>query len=193
MMKGNVLQAPTEGSAGLISGDDNQRYLFNADDVKSGLVKGGDRVDFDSSGDRARDVFSVENRQSVPSTDRSYLVRPPLSQLWFTFSGRAPRYDYWVRGMLFCTLMIIPAVILDAMIFGLESEGGLFSPLAILLCAWVSLVLSVKRLRDMDKSPWMVLLSMVPIANLVVWIMIGFVPGTVGKNQYGEDPLGSQE
>lgn len=191
-MKGSVLQVPNGESAGFISGDDNKRYLFDSADIRSGSVKAGDRVDFDGNEDRAREIFIIESSRNSQLVSRRYVNKPPLNQLWFTFSGRAPRYDYWVRGMLPCILLMVPAAIIDGAIFGFESQEGLFAPLVFLLAAWVSIVLSVKRLRDMDKSPWFALLYMVPIANLIIGIMVSFVPGTVGKNQYGEDPLSAE-
>jgi uncharacterized membrane protein YhaH (DUF805 family) len=42
---------------------------------------------------------------------------------------------------------------------------------------YISIASYVKRLRDLWKSPWMVLLMFVPIANLYLWIICGFFKG----------------
>ena len=54
---------------------------------------------------------------------------------------------------------------------------------------YVSIVSYIKRLRDLDKNPWMALLTFVPLANIYLWIICAFFKGTEGQNQYGSNPL----
>jgi len=58
-----------------------------------------------------------------------------------------------------------------------------------ILMFWVSIVSYIKRLKDLDKNPWMILLILVPFANIYLWIICGFFKWTVWLNKYGEDPL----
>jgi len=55
---------------------------------------------------------------------------------------------------------------------------------------WPALALHVKRWHDRNKSGWWVLINLVPVAG-IIWaiIEIGHLQGTVGPNQYGDDPL----
>ena len=53
---------------------------------------------------------------------------------------------------------------------------------------WFSLAQGVKRLHDLDKSGWLILLMFVPIVNALFGLYMLFADGTVGPNQYGEDP-----
>ncbi len=55
---------------------------------------------------------------------------------------------------------------------------------------WPGFAITVKRWHDRDKSAWWVLIILVPIVGLI-WTMIevGHLQGTVGSNQYGDDPL----
>lgn len=57
---------------------------------------------------------------------------------------------------------------------------------AILLLAHmiICIFLAIGRFKDMNKSPWLSLLTIIP---LVSFILI-FPKGTVGENQYGTDP-----
>jgi len=48
----------------------------------------------------------------------------------------------------------------------------------------------MKRLQDMNKSPWLILLILIPLlGSLYLLIWCGSVKGTEGPNQYGNDPL----
>jgi TolB-like protein/uncharacterized membrane protein YhaH (DUF805 family) len=60
-----------------------------------------------------------------------------------------------------------------------------------IICSFLFPVLG--RLRDMDASPLWVLLTYIPIANIIFWIVLLFVKGTVGPNSYGPDPLDPNE
>ena len=53
---------------------------------------------------------------------------------------------------------------------------------------WINLALQVKRWHDRDRSGWMVLISFVPIVSIWALIECGFLRGTVGPNQFGQDP-----
>lgn len=48
----------------------------------------------------------------------------------------------------------------------------------------VSIILTVGRLQDMDKNPWLSILVILPFA----WLFFLFPKGTQGANKYGDDP-----
>ena len=52
----------------------------------------------------------------------------------------------------------------------------------------VSLGISAQRLHDLNWSAWMLLLHLVPVANLVLSLMMLLMPGTPGPNKYGPPP-----
>ncbi|CAH2213244.1 conserved protein of unknown function [Tepidibacter aestuarii] len=49
--------------------------------------------------------------------------------------------------------------------------------------------LIIQRLHDLDKSSIYALLLLVPIYNIFLILCILFKRGTIGSNQYGNDPL----
>jgi uncharacterized membrane protein YhaH (DUF805 family) len=62
--------------------------------------------------------------------------------------------------------------------------------LLILPLSWPWVALQVKRWHDRDKSAMWLLLILVPgIGGIWTWVECGFLCGTVGKNEYGEDPI----
>jgi uncharacterized membrane protein YhaH (DUF805 family) len=48
---------------------------------------------------------------------------------------------------------------------------------------------TIRRLHDLNYSGWLILLGLVPVVAIVLVILLCAKPGTVGANQYGEDPL----
>lgn len=52
----------------------------------------------------------------------------------------------------------------------------------------LSIAYGIRRLHDIDKSGWWILLSVVPLANLILGIMLLTRPSTQGNNRFGPQP-----
>lgn len=50
-------------------------------------------------------------------------------------------------------------------------------------------MLGVRRLHDLDKSGLFMLLTLIPLVNLIFMLYLWLAPGTYGYNRYGADPL----
>jgi uncharacterized membrane protein YhaH (DUF805 family) len=103
-----------------------------------------------------------------------------------TFAGRAARSEYWY-WVLFGLLVAIAAGILDGASFpDVETRPiGAITSLALLL---PGISVSVRRLHDLDRTGWWVLIgfTVIGIILLIVW---DCMKGTAGPNRYGPDPL----
>lgn len=114
----------------------------------------------------------------------------------FSFDGRIRRIEYFLSGIIGGILGGIGyALGVGTAIFGVASQsagslgiGLIFGFVVIIASMWFSLAQGVKRLHDVDKSGWLILLCFVPIANLVLGLYMLFADGTVGPNSYGADP-----
>lgn len=98
------------------------------------------------------------------------------------FEGRAPRREYW----WFTLFQLIVLVVL----FVLSRASVAFLVLAwiYLLATFVpSIAVACRRLHDTNKSGWLQLLSIIPLAGIVllVFYCLGSDPGS---NQYGPNP-----
>lgn len=91
------------------------------------------------------------------------------------FQGRARRSEYWYFTLFSFIVTIILLVIGNYM--GSELLYNLYS-LAVLI---PSIAVAVRRMHDVDKSGWFIL---IPIYNLILCC----TDGTEGPNQYGSDP-----
>jgi uncharacterized membrane protein YhaH (DUF805 family) len=96
------------------------------------------------------------------------------------FSGRARRAEYWYFT-LFSTI-----ISLAFSFIGIATDTPLLSSLYSLVVMLPSLAVGVRRLHDVNKSGWFLL---IPLYNLVLLV----TPGTVGPNEYGLDPKGATD
>jgi uncharacterized membrane protein YhaH (DUF805 family) len=62
-----------------------------------------------------------------------------------------------------------------------------------ILLIWVSIMSYIKRLHDLDKSGWMVLLLFVPFVSIYLFIICGFLKWTSWKNRFWDNPLWNSE
>jgi uncharacterized membrane protein YhaH (DUF805 family) len=118
-------------------------------------------------------------------------VKSVLSK-YATFSGRAPRSEYW-WWVLAVTILMLILGILDIFIFnpllGLGTEENpAASPLSII--ASLALILpnlsvAVRRLHDLDKSGWWILIWFIPIIGFLLLLFWYVSKGTEGDNRFG--------
>ena len=108
---------------------------------------------------------------------------------YVTFSGRAARSEYWY-WTLFVVLLTIAAQIIDHAIFDEPESTGLVQPLVSLVLFLPGLAVAARRLHDLDRTAWwlLIVLTVIGILLLLYWDCL---KGTSGPNQYGPDPLAS--
>lgn len=107
------------------------------------------------------------------------------------FSGRARRKEYWMFA-LFSYIVLIAAMILDNILgftfSSLSMPYGALYCITGLILFLPSLAVGVRRMHDINKSGWMLLVSLIPLAG-GIWLLILLIKeGTQGENQYGSDP-----
>jgi uncharacterized membrane protein YhaH (DUF805 family) len=106
------------------------------------------------------------------------------------FSGRASRSEYWYF-FLFCFLVQIAAGIVDAAISGVtQTSVTLFDPILRLALFIPSLAVEVRRLHDVDRTGWWLLMYFTIIGILYPLLVWKCTKGTDGPNRYGPDPFG---
>lgn len=109
---------------------------------------------------------------------------------YFDFSGRSRRTEYWMY-LLFNFIFALIAAILDNMLnmtFAPEIPYGFIYLFYVLAVFIPGLAVSVRRLHDLDKSGWWLLLSLIPIIGAVWLIILHATEGTPGNNRYGANP-----
>jgi uncharacterized membrane protein YhaH (DUF805 family) len=105
---------------------------------------------------------------------------------YVTFAGRASRSEFWY-WTLFAFLVTVVASILDGALFPFMDTGPL-SAITSLLLFLPGLAVSVRRLHDLDRTGWWVLITFT-IIGLIVLLIWDCMKGTDGPNRFGPDPL----
>jgi uncharacterized membrane protein YhaH (DUF805 family) len=102
------------------------------------------------------------------------------------FSDRASRSEYWYF-LLFYNIGVLAGVAIDTWIIGLPIIAWTF----ILATILPLLSVSVRRLHDLDRSGWWVLLDLVPLVGWIILLIWFCTKGTDGPNRFGPDRLAS--
>ena len=115
---------------------------------------------------------------------------------WIDFSSRSPRSEYW-WGTLGATLIALIVSIPIGVVVGIVSIGMDFDaetaanfvtvPIQIFFTI-AGIALGVRRLHDLNKSGWWMLLYLTIVGALVV-IYWCCVKGEENGNRFGPDPL----
>jgi uncharacterized membrane protein YhaH (DUF805 family) len=114
----------------------------------------------------------------------------------FSFDGRIRRIEYFLSGLV-CGVVVWIAMLLGVGTFLLGAGSGsaagsafglLIGVVAIIAAIWFSLAQGIKRLHDLDKSGWLILICYIPFIGWIFALYMLFADGTVGPNQYGPDP-----
>jgi uncharacterized membrane protein YhaH (DUF805 family) len=96
------------------------------------------------------------------------------------FNGRASRSEYWY----FTLFSIIISIALS--VIGLTIKFPLLSNIYSIAVLLPSIAVGIRRMHDIDKSGWYLL---IPFYNIYLLC----IEGTVGVNQYGPDASGLDE
>jgi uncharacterized membrane protein YhaH (DUF805 family) len=105
---------------------------------------------------------------------------------YVNFTGRAARSEFWYWA-LFAALASLAGELIDLALF----TSSTFTPVQTLVNLALflpGLAVSVRRLHDLDRTGWWLLLifTVIGIIVLLVW---DCMRGTVGPNRFGPDPL----
>ncbi|HLR91102.1 MAG TPA: DUF805 domain-containing protein [Balneolaceae bacterium] len=99
-------------------------------------------------------------------------------QKFIEFEGRARRKEFWI----FAGVNFLISILLG--ILGLDLISSLFS-LAIII---PSIAVGVRRMHDIGKSGWFLLLGLIPLIGWIILIYFYAKEGDAGPNQYGPNP-----
>ena len=108
------------------------------------------------------------------------IVKSVILKNYCNFEGRASRPEFW----WFFLFNLIVGLILS--LFGRVGTvlSGVWS-LAILL---PQLGLGVRRLHDINKSGWLLLISLIPVVGWIILLIWWAQAGNTTENQYGPVP-----
>jgi uncharacterized membrane protein YhaH (DUF805 family) len=114
----------------------------------------------------------------------------------FSMNGRMRRRSFGFVLLCGLLLRVVPTLTYNILHqnFGVQYSDAFstvffFTMLAILIGTFIVVFTSTtKRLNDIEKPWWLVLLLFVPLVNLGLILYLLFTPGIIGNNEHGEDP-----
>ena len=109
------------------------------------------------------------------------------------FSGRSRRKEYWFF-VLFVVIISIVLTTIDGLIgaYDRSSGAGLLSTIFSLAILIPSISVSVRRLHDIDRTGWWVLISLVPLVGWIVLLVFHVQDSTPSTNRYGPNPKSTE-
>ncbi|MFP3518263.1 DUF805 domain-containing protein [Pseudomonas sp. SIMBA_077] len=124
----------------------------------------------------------------VPSLENLPQEEPftPLDPLGF--DGRIGRLRFLVWSTVL-TLVCAVTALLIALAVNVSPTLGITCGATLLIAyAFICLRMCAQRLHDLNWSAWMLLLYLIPMANLMLSLVMLFMPGTRSSNKYGAPP-----
>ena len=105
------------------------------------------------------------------------------------FSGRARRMEYWYF-VLFNLIVAFVLALIDTLLGTTTgvSSFGLLSGIYGLAVLIPTLAVLVRRLHDIDRTGWWILINLIPLVGTIVLLVFALTPGTPGSNRFGLDP-----
>lgn len=105
------------------------------------------------------------------------------------FSGRSQRAEYWYF-VLFNIIIVFVLVFIDGIIgtFDPVSGYGLISGLYTLAVLIPAIAVGVRRLHDVGKSGWMLLIGLIPLIGFIWLIILMVTDSNPVNNKYGPNP-----
>lgn len=109
-----------------------------------------------------------------------------------TFSGRATRPEFWWWVLFVFIVMSVTRLVDGAIVAPLlgfhRFEGIAGQPLSAIVSLAIllpSLAVGARRLHDIGRTAWWLLLHFIPIAGSIVLLVFAVQPSEEGENQYG--------
>lgn len=105
------------------------------------------------------------------------------------FSGRAQRAEYWYF-VLFNTIVYVLLLTIGGAIGTQDAQAGIgLVYMAYALAALIpSIAVGVRRLHDIGKSGWWLLLSFIPVVGPIVLLVFFVTDSQADVNAYGPNP-----
>ncbi len=114
-----------------------------------------------------------------------------LKWLFFGVSGRIRRKTYMLSAVFFVAVYTYLVVQITRAPEDSAQVGlwGLAFLAVLLVSAWSSVALAVKRLHDMGFTGFVAIVMFIPMASFLFFVVLCAFPGQKGANQYGESPI----
>ena len=108
---------------------------------------------------------------------------------YFDFKGRARRKEYWMF-LLFNWIVMFVLAAMSGDVETVADAGPMFYVFALYFLVMIipAIALQVRRLHDLGKSGWMILINFIPLIGGIWMFVLNVQDSQHGTNQYGPNP-----
>ena len=107
----------------------------------------------------------------------------------FDFNSRARRKEYWMYVIINWVIIGVLGVVEHLLGFSKSEDGyGFITGLYALVIFIPGLAVSVRRLHDINRSGWALLINLIPIIGQIILFIWMIKEGNQGENKYGPNP-----
>lgn len=114
-------------------------------------------------------------------------INKALAENYCNFSGRSSRSEYW----WYCLFTMLLSFVIG-FVLGLFHTGPtaiqIIQGIVGLLLLLPGLGICVRRLHDIGKSGWWILIGLIPLVGAILLIIWYCQPSNPGENIYGPEP-----
>lgn len=214
-MKGQILDFSLQKGGGLIQAESGKRYLFRASEwLHATAPSAGLVVEFEAADEKfaiqVKPVTTTKTPVSAltqkikfaSSTAHNATTTPDSINLWqhavnavkikYTdFTGRSRRREYWGFFLFFNLISLgLLYLVLVGSTISKETANVLSLPYWLFCLAFFlpQLAVTVRRLHDINKSGWWILVGLIPLVGGIWLIILLCTDGTPDENQFGPNP-----
>ncbi len=107
---------------------------------------------------------------------------------YFKWSGRTSRASFWWAVLGYVILSTIYAIIMSVIITITGNEGlsNYVSLIWTIITIWPCLGLQARRLQDINKSPWLLLIGLIPFLGSIILLVFYLMPSVNEGNKYNK-------
>ena len=107
---------------------------------------------------------------------------------YLNFFGRATRKEYWIFTLFYYIFYFAIFIVLGQVLSGMMVSA--ISIIYILVSFLPVLAISIRRLHDIGKSGWWLLLILLPIIGWIILFIFSVMPSEPGVNRHGPNKYG---
>jgi uncharacterized membrane protein YhaH (DUF805 family) len=115
-----------------------------------------------------------------------------LKQHYADFGGRARRKEYWMFVLI--NIVVAMGLAIGGGVMASATDVGLFATIPALYNLAVlipGLAVAVRRLHDVGKSGWYMLICFIPLIGGLILLYFMVQDSAAGDNMYGANPKGA--
>ncbi|MES2405766.1 MAG: DUF805 domain-containing protein [Pseudomonadota bacterium] len=130
--------------------------------------------------------MTTANPYQVPQSNVDFQGQDDYSEVkLLSIKGRIGRLRYLGYTMGYGMLIYLAFAIVGGVMIAMGLPRGIFMGMVgigYVLAMVLSIMLTIQRAHDFNKTGWLALLVFIPFLNLIFW----FIPGTEGENRFGK-------